>query len=324
MTVWKPVGLGICGVAMALSLVNASWIAPDPAGRLVLVARRGVAPPVTPADVAAGGCTANKITVPEGNLYIENSLRSLYRATKIGANAIEVDVRRSRDGRAVLFRDATLECRTNGRGALVDHDLAALKTLDIGHGYTADGGKTFPMRGRGIGGMPTVEEALREVPTTRLVFRFAGSDPADADALVAAFARAGRDIDDKYSFHGDPRVVTRLKTLAPKAWTFNADTLTGCLGDYVKVGWTSFVPASCRNTTVAVPVDRQWALWGWPNRFLARMTAAGTKVMVVGAEPADGVVTGIEAVEQIDDVPRDFRGYLWIEDFGTVGTAVRR
>jgi glycerophosphoryl diester phosphodiesterase len=89
------------------------------------------------------------------------------------------------------------------------------------------------------------------------------------------------------------------------------------------VGWTSFVPASCRNTTVAIPVDGQWAVWGWPNRFLARMAGVGTKVMVLGPERR-GEITGLETVEQIDDVPRDFRGYLWIEDFDTVGRAVQR
>ena len=326
MSVWKPLGLGIGGFAITLSLINASWIAPDPQGQLVLVARRGVAPAIPLAAAADGGCTASRIAPPADNLYIENSLRSLYRAMRLGAGAIEVDVQRTRDNHMVLFRDAVLECRTNGRGTVRDHDLAALKALDIGYGYTADKGRTFPLRGRGIGGMPTVEEALREVPTTRLVFRLVGGDPAEADALVAAFARAGVKIDGKYSFYGDPRVTARVKALAPEAWTFNAAALTACLDDYLKIGWTTYVPSSCRNTTVAVPVDRQWAIWGWPNRFLARMAQANSRVMVIGGnggKPAGGLV-GLETVEQIDDVPRDFRGYLWIEDFETVGRAVQR
>ena len=44
----------------ALSLLNASWIAPTPSGRLILIAHRGTAQPV---DRAAGGpaCTARRI-----------------------------------------------------------------------------------------------------------------------------------------------------------------------------------------------------------------------------------------------------------------------
>ena len=324
MKVWKPLGLGIAGLAVTLSLINASWIAPDPKGQLVLVARRGLGPQFTPDAAVDGGCTASRIAPPGDHLFIENSLPSLYKAMRLGAGALEVDVQRTRDGQVVLFRDETLECRTNGRGRVRDHDLAALKALDIGFGYTADGGKTYPLRGRGIGGMPTVEEALREVRTSRFVFRFVGRDPADADALVAAFARAEMKIDPaRYSFTGDPTVAARVKALVPGAWTYGKAELEGCLSDYMRVGWTSFVPAACRNTTVAIPVDKQWAIWGWPNRFLARMADAGSKVMVLGPERR-GEVTGLETVEQIDDVPRDFRGYLWIEDFSTVGRAVQR
>jgi glycerophosphoryl diester phosphodiesterase len=322
MKVWKPLGLGIAGVAIGLSLINASWIAPDPKGRLVLVARRGVGPPL----LAAGddkGCSAARIAPPGENLYMENSLPSIYRATRLGAGAVEIDVRRTRDNQVVLFRDATLECRTNGRGAVADHDLAALKALDIGFGYTADGGRSFPFRGRGIGGMPTVEEALREVPNVRLIFNLASGDPADADALVAAFARAGVKIDSKYSFRGRPQVTNRIKALVRGAWTWGEAELGGCLDDYVRTGWTSFVPASCRNTTVVVPIGRQWAIWGWPNRFQGRMAAANSKVMVVESI-AGAEITGLTRIDRIDDVPRDFRGYLWIEDFFTVGRAVQR
>jgi len=324
MMIWKPLGLAIAGGAIALSLINASWIAPDPQGKLVLVARRGLAQRFPREAEAQGACTAARIApVEEENRYIENSLPSYYKAVRFGADAIEVDVQRTRDNQIVLFRDQTLECRTDGKGRVGDQDLAALKRLDIGYGYTADGGKTFPLRGRGIGGMPTLEEALREVPAARLIFNFVSADPADADALVAAFGRAGVKIDKKFSFFGAPAVTARVRAMAPGAWTYGKAELQGCLGDYIKTGWTSFVPASCRNTTIAIPVDRQWAVWGWPNRFLARMAAANSKVMVLG--PArGGEIVGLEAVEQIDDVPRDFRGYLWIEDFYTVGRAVQR
>ncbi len=39
-----------------------------------------------------------------------------------------------------------------------------LQALDIGYGYTADGGKTFPFRGKGINLMPTLDEVLNHFP----------------------------------------------------------------------------------------------------------------------------------------------------------------
>ena len=38
----------------------------------------------------------------------------------------------------------------------------------------------------------------------------------------------------------------------------------------------------------------------------------------------EGAPTGITTPQQLDDVPRDFRGYLWIEDFYTIGRALQR
>ena len=58
------------------------------------------------------------------------------------------------DGQLSVFHDYDLSMRTNGAGNISDYTMAELKQLDIGYGYTADGGKTFPFRGKGIGLMP--------------------------------------------------------------------------------------------------------------------------------------------------------------------------
>ena len=169
--------------------------------------------------------------------------------------------------------------------------------------------------------MPTVEEALRETPKMRLFFNFKSKDPGDADALVAAFRRARVEIDGKFAFYGHRAVTGRMKQLVPGAWTFGKEEMKACLTDYVKFGWTSYIPESCRNTTVAVPLNYQWAIWGWPKRFIARMESVGTKVMLMGPYE-NGHIAGLEQPEQLAKVPRDFRGYLWIEDFYTVGRAL--
>jgi glycerophosphoryl diester phosphodiesterase len=309
--------------AVLLSLLNASWIAPKPPGRLTLVAYRGIGQQVDRAAAGSDACTARHIVPSEDNPYLENTLPAVFRANRMGADAIAIDVQRTRDGQMVAFADPTLECRTNGHGRIADHTLAELKRLDIAYGYTGDGGRTFPLRGRGIGFMPTVEQVLGEVQMRKLVFVFKSTDPADADALIAALARGGATLGERYSYYGAKPVIDRIRQRAPGAWAYGEEELGGCIGDYVKIGWTGYVPPACRGTTTAVPVRGQWKLWGWPYRFLARLQNAGTKVIMMEGHGPDGI-KGLTTVEEYDDVPSEFRGTLWIDDFYTLGPALRR
>jgi len=80
----------------------------------------------------------------------ENTLESLLQAVALGADALEFDLRLSRDGRLVMFHDLTLERTTDGQGPLAQRTLAELKTLDAGAKFTPDGGRSFPWRGRGV------------------------------------------------------------------------------------------------------------------------------------------------------------------------------
>ena len=81
----------------------------------------------------------------------ENTLASLRKAAEMGLLWVEFDVRLSRDGHLVLFHDEDLARTTNGRGRLGDHDLAMLKKLDAGSGFS------FAFRGESI---PTLTEAI--------------------------------------------------------------------------------------------------------------------------------------------------------------------
>lgn len=321
MSKWTFIGLAIAGIAVALSLLNASWIAPAPEGKLVLVAQGGIAQSYDE-DAAGKACTAASIGPADHN-FIENTVFSMQNAIRFGADAIELDVRSTRDGRMVVFRDEALDCRTNGQGLVRDRTLEELKALDVGHGYTADGGKTFPLRGRGIGAMPTVEDVLQALQSTPLIFNFRSDDPQAADHLLAAFERVGMTVDGRYGFHGAPAPLARLQSRVPDAWTFTEREAAACMADYVKTGWIGMVPESCRDTTVAVPLDEQIKIWGWPNRFLARMAGAKSKV-VMFERYENGVIEGIERAEQLGEVPRSFRGHLWIEDFYTAGRALQR
>jgi glycerophosphoryl diester phosphodiesterase len=305
--------------AVILSAINASWVAAKPTGPLLVVAHRGVAQPID-AHNASGDCDAQRLAV-SGHNFVENTIFSMQNAVRFGADALMLDVRTSSDGRAMIFRDASLECRTNGTGAVGDRPLDYLKSLDIGYGYSADGGRTFPLRGRPLGGMATVEEVLAAFPRTRLVFEL--KDDRAADAVVAAFARAGTPIGPSHGFVGDAASLARLRRLTQSGWILDRAAGDACLSSYRATGWLGLVPASCRGVTLDLPRQGGWTFWGWPYRFMDRMQAGGAGFFIAG-EPQGGAITGLDRVEQLEEVPHHYAGMLLIEDMHGVGRALQR
>lgn len=63
----------------------------------------------------------------------ENTLASFRKALELGVDGVELDVHFI-DGHLLVFHDKQLERTTNGRGLLMDHDFARLRTLDAGNG----------------------------------------------------------------------------------------------------------------------------------------------------------------------------------------------
>lgn len=61
----------------------------------------------------------------------ENTMSSFYLGLLQGANGIETDIQRTRDGELVLFHDTTLDRVTNGSGAVSDYTLAELRELKV-------------------------------------------------------------------------------------------------------------------------------------------------------------------------------------------------
>lgn len=61
----------------------------------------------------------------------ENTMLAFYTGMYMGANGIETDVQRTKDGVLVLFHDDTVDRMTNGTGKLADFTLEELRALDI-------------------------------------------------------------------------------------------------------------------------------------------------------------------------------------------------
>ncbi|MEM9501105.1 MAG: glycerophosphodiester phosphodiesterase family protein [Pseudomonadota bacterium] len=307
---------------LILTITNASWLAPDPVGSPKLIAHRGLYQVYSKTGVERDTCTADRIYQPY-HRYLENTVPSILRAQKLGAWMVEVDIAPTKDDELVAFHDWTLDCRTDGSGNVRDATLEELQALDIGHGYTADGGKTYPFRGKFVGAMPTFEDVVRALPRRgRLMINFKSKDPGEADLLARKLAAAGRDptkSGDGFFGHSGP--IDRIRELYPDVWAWNQQSARACSEDYVMFGWTGYLPDSCRGETLLVPLNYQWAFPGWPNRLIARMEEYGGRVIVVGPVGED-LPRGMTLPEQLTEIPDSFNGYVWVEDAFSIAPAL--
>lgn len=90
----------------------------------------------------------------------ENTMSSFYMGLNAGANGIETDVQRAKDGALVLFHDDTVNRVSNGHGKVSDFTLDELKMLKI-YGNNTRG---FYDR------VPTLEEFLQKFSSYDITF----------------------------------------------------------------------------------------------------------------------------------------------------------
>lgn len=101
----------------------------------------------------------------------------------LGADALEFDLHLSRDGVPVVIHDPTLDRTTDASGPVRARTMAELASVDAGARFTADGGKSFPYRGQGIG-VPTLEEVLAAIPDLPLIIELKTVEVARAALQV--------------------------------------------------------------------------------------------------------------------------------------------
>lgn len=110
----------------------------------------------------------------------ENTLEAFRLAVVQGADALECDVRLSRDGVPVLMHDPTL-ARTAGQpGRVAAMTLAEIQAADAGAGFLGPDGSR-PWAGHGVRA-PALAEVLREFPDMPLLIEIKSRDAQQAVA----------------------------------------------------------------------------------------------------------------------------------------------
>lgn len=213
--------LGVVVAFIALCLIAGviylqfPWPIP-PATSFTVVAHRGVHQTFPLTDLTTETCTAAIINPPAHTL-LENTLPSMAAAFADGADAVEIDLHRTVDGRLVVFHDWTVECRTEGEGVTNQQTLADLQRLDVGYGYTADGGATYPLRGRGVGLMPALPEVLAAFPRAHFILDDKDGDAATRTILGDYLASLAPEDQARLSYWGPgyPEIKARAPEVQP-------------------------------------------------------------------------------------------------------------
>ena len=303
-------------------LNNTSLLSTPLSGKPVLLAHRGLHQTFPHEGVQTDTCTATRIYPPE-HTFIENTLPSMEAAFTAGADVIEFDIHPTTDGQFAVFHDWTLDCRTEGKGVTRDHAMADLKKLDVGYGYTADGGKTFPLRGKGVGMMPTLDEVLARFPDKRFLINIKSNDESEGEKLAAYLGKLSPDSRARLLTYGATLPVERVHGKLPDVGIGSNASLKNCLLRYIGLGWSGYVPAACRKGMMLVPLNVAPWLWGWPHKFQQRMQSAGVDVFVLG--PYDGTfgTSGVDDLGQLASLPNGYAGGIWTNRIDRIGPKVR-
>lgn len=296
------------------------WQTPDAAP--LLLAHRGLGQDFTREGLTGETCTATRMLPPEHS-FLEDTLPSMEAAFAYGAAIVEFDIHPTIDGHFAVFHDWTLDCRTNGTGVTREQTLAYLKTLDVGYGYTADGGKSFPFRGQGVGLIAALEEVLTAFPDRQLLINIKSNDPHEGELLAATLAPLPLARQQQLMVYGAELPIAVVRTQVPAVRTMSGESLKGCLLRYWAFGWSGYRPARCTNMLLLIPTNVAPWLWGWPHRFVQRMASLNTDVFLVDDYAGGSFSEGINSLGDLEKVPPAYTGGVWTDRIDIIGPALR-
>lgn len=300
---------------------NSSLFTKESGKRPLLLAHRGMAQTFPMKGIEGDTCTAKIIYEPE-HPYLENTIASMEAASTKGADMIEFDVQPTKDGQFAIFHDWTLECRTNGTGVTREYTMEELKQLDIGYGYTADNGQTYPFRGKGVGLMPTLDEVFKRFPKQSFLIHIKSEDPNEGKMMAEYLSKLPKKRLNQITVYGGDQPIAALKDELPSLRVMSKATLKSCLLPYMAAGWTGFVPAACKNTQVHIPEKIAPWLWGWPTKFINRMENADTRVILVAGDGSWS--EGFDTMKDLERLPANYTGGIWTNRIDIIAPAFKQ
>lgn len=168
----------------------------------------------------------------------------------------------------------------------------------------------------------SIKDAVAGLTKPELFWQVQGA--LAAKQLVASLPTPSIDVTGQNILIGDAAAVAFIESLQPAHAAFSIAGARKCASDYHVSGMWGSVPESCKNGTMLLTLDDiGYSLWGWPNRFLARMKAANVR-LIIAEDVVDGQIKGLTDVSQYGDIANSYNGYIWVDNIEELGPALRR
>src|SRR5690554_1360371 len=286
----------------------------------MLIAHRGLGQTFELEGVQWNTNTAAIIDEPE-HMQIENTIPSMRAAFDYGADIVEFDIRMTADQKLAVFHDYTLEFRTNGKGNVADHTMEELRQLDVGYGYTADNGKTYPLRGKGIGLMVSIEDVFRAFPDKKFLIHIKDGGEKIGPVLLSFLKTLNASQISNISAYGNDEALDLLRERYPEMKILSKSRMVNALKSYVLMGWTGVIPKEIHNMELHLPAQYAKLLWGWPDKFLQRMDKVNTRVVLV--KYVNGWSDGFDSAVDLDEIPSNYTGGIWTNRIDLIGPLLK-
>jgi glycerophosphoryl diester phosphodiesterase len=249
---------------------------------------------------------------PPKHTFIENTFESIDEAIENGATILEIDIRMTGDGNLVIMHDGILEHKTNGTGKVCERTVAYIKELDLGYGYTADSGKTYPLRGTGIGKAITFDELLQLFPDQSFMIDHKDGNDKSTVILMKKLSSCSAEQRKKLFYWGRPGQFMKIHDAYPEIRRFflsRAEVKRSFLPFFLSFGLLK-MPAECENLTMVIPARYVKFLWGWPYRFIQCLHDNKIRLFLY--------VDTVEDANKYKGVPVDGFVTDYIEDVGLI------
>jgi glycerophosphoryl diester phosphodiesterase len=172
--------------------------------------------------------------------------------------------------------------------------------------------------------MPSLDEVLTAFPDRDLLIDVKSNDPNEGRLLAERIAALPAEREGEIMIYGGARPVRVIQQRLSHLRTITRPRLKQCLIRYMAFGWVGHVPSSCENSVLMVPANVVPWLWGWPSRFLQRMDAVGTLVLLIGDYRGEGFSQGFDDPNRLSDLPSHYAGGIWTDRIDLIGPAVEQ
>lgn len=115
-------------------------------------------------------------------------------------------------------------------------------------------------------------------------------------------------------YGGGEKLHTQLNADLPHITTMNKLRFKACVIDYMLLGWSGYIPNSCKNNILLIPNNLKSIIWGWPHKFVQRMQNVNTHIFVIDDYTGRDFSKGLPTNRAKALISTGYKGGIWTDD----------